>query len=138
MKEKIDLVCFICHQKAKTVALLQRHIRNEHKGVDIYACPCDKGFSRKQVYEDHLNCKHVLKITYPCERGCQKDFLTSSARRAHYLRCHSGYILKCTFPGCGKIFTRSDALKRHSKEHDVISITSEVNVKVESFIRFKN
>lgn len=138
MKEKIDLVCFVCHQKAKTVALLQKHIRNEHKGVDIFACPCDRGFSKKQVYEDHLNCKHVLKITYPCERGCVKDFLTSSARRAHYLRCHSEYELKCTWPGCNKVFMRTDAYKRHLKDfHEPIILSLEGKITTENYAKFK-
>ena len=88
MMEENELVCFVCNCKARNLKLLDKHIKENHKGVKMYKCPCDRTFDRKQNYFDHLNSKHYLIRKFACEKGCQKEFLTKSARLTHYRNSH--------------------------------------------------
>lgn len=88
MKDKLEYICFICKQKARNLKILDTHIKQSHKGVKLYLCPCNKSFDRKQVYKDHMNSKHFMLRVYNCERGCSKEFLSHNARTMHYRKKH--------------------------------------------------
>ena len=102
-------------RQTKNEKKLEKHIKIEHKGVNLYSCSCNKGFTRKENYEEHLNAKHLFKNIFKCEKGCDKDFKTSSARRFHYRTVHKDHIYKCDSPGCEMIFKRSDTYNKHMK-----------------------
>jgi uncharacterized C2H2 Zn-finger protein len=94
MKEIQDFICFVCKQKAKNSKKLDAHIRESHKGVKLYKCPCNKTFDRRQFYIDHVNSKHFVTKMFNCEKGCTKEFLTHSSRLHHYRTVHKDSFIK--------------------------------------------
>ncbi|KAK4074917.1 transcriptional regulator family: C2H2 zinc finger [Purpureocillium lilacinum] len=58
---------------------------------------------------------------YPCRcrdsHGCERTFTTSGHATRHS-RIHTGdKNIQCTYPGCGKTFTRPDNMKQHVATH---------------------
>ena len=132
--------CFVCDQYAKTQVLLENHVKNSHKGVFLFSCICSNVFMRKQDYEDHFNSKHLMKKCLKCEEGCDKEFYTTSARRAHYRRFHHDFRHKCPRIGCEKVYKRSDLFKKHvqtrhflSKKSEIPEVSEDINIYDEEY-----
>lgn len=81
---------------------------------------CNSQFARVEELASHIDSDHVPKSQsmYICEwNGCnrEKQYPNRFVLMAH-LRKHTGEKpFKC--PTCGKHFSRSDALSKHSKIH---------------------
>lgn len=89
-----QVICFVCYLKARNPKELAKHVREYHKGIKLLKCPCNKTFDRKQNFEDHCNSKHFLLKKFKCEKGCNKEFITTSARFAHYRKSHLPSLIK--------------------------------------------
>lgn len=84
---------------------------------------CSLIFQDRSILVEHISSDHVGsgKAEYICEwKDCNREgrpFLKRHKIRNH-VRIHTGERpFVCTYPGCGKKFTRGDGLHTHMKTH---------------------
>lgn len=95
--------------------------------VNDISCAChwnDCTFVGNNISDlpEHVTQEHIKKQKTPaCEwRGCPRKDITLASRFAliSHVRKHTGERpFKCSVQSCGKTFTRSDALSKHTKVH---------------------
>ncbi|EIW71961.1 hypothetical protein TREMEDRAFT_58104 [Tremella mesenterica DSM 1558] len=86
---------------------------------------CDKTFEKGEELVQHMHSDHVgvgqgsIKQGFRCEwRGCPRKGQKQASRHSliTHTRAHTGERpYTCSHPGCGKSFTRSDAMQKHLK-----------------------
>ena len=88
--------------------------------------PCEHQFTTMQDIVNHLNEEHVQTADtgnglYVCQwQNCPRNGLPFKAKYklVNHLRVHTGEKpFPCPFPGCGKLFARSENLKIHKRTH---------------------
>ena len=86
--------------------------------------PCNKIFSTMHEIVTHLTVEHVggpEQGNHACYWAeCQRDGKPFKAKYklVNHIRVHTGEKpFPCPFPGCGKVFARSENLKIHKRTH---------------------
>nr|BAE94129.1 zinc finger protein Nv-ZicE [Nematostella vectensis] len=85
---------------------------------------CGKQFSVLHDIVRHINDEHVSQNDSPLHvchwRNCTRNGLPFKAKYklVNHIRVHTGEKpFPCPFPGCGKLFARSENLKIHKRTH---------------------
>jgi hypothetical protein len=106
MKKIQENICFICGQEGKSLRIIRRHIRDQHKGVNFNA---GARKNKKNVFLSSDQNSGDLG----CTKGCNAKFSSLSSRDLHHLNYHKEFNFKCTWVGCSKTFTRIDLYRKH-------------------------
>ena len=86
--------------------------------------PCNKTFYSMHEVVTHLTVEHVggpEQTDHTCYwKDCEREFKPFKAKYklVNHIRVHTGEKpFPCPFPGCGKVFARSENLKIHKRTH---------------------
>ncbi|XP_078403833.1 uncharacterized protein LOC144684016 [Cetorhinus maximus] len=100
--------------------LICKWINQEHKPRN----PCSRTFSNMQEFVAHLTVEHVAgaeQMTHVCYwENCPREGKAFKAKYKliNHVRVHTGEKpFSCPFPGCDKVFARSENLKIHKRTH---------------------
>jgi KRAB domain-containing zinc finger protein len=120
--------CDLCGKKFSTEKYLQAHLlRKIHLGAQIkqkrvkreHQCPqCDKTFTSKASYKEHIRFMHKKKEVQRRENVCSQCDITFKHRSSydrHMRFQHHGKGFQCTV--CGKVYPDSFTLNRHFGTH---------------------
>lgn len=71
------------------------------------------------MYFFNLEIFLSIKSRLYIQKGCKETFYTQSNLDRHVRTVHlrGSNAFTCTFPNCGKTFTRNDSLKTHRAKH---------------------
>ena len=105
------------------------HIKQEHtcqwiEPQDTKKVPCNKVFYSMHEVVTHLTVEHVggpEQTDHTCYwKECEREGKSFKAKYklVNHIRVHTGEKpFPCPFPGCGKVFARSENLKIHKRTH---------------------
>jgi len=82
------------------------HLGDKHFACTYPVCHCQESF-----FIDEAFCL--------ISQACKDTFYSQSNLDRHVRTVHlrAGHVYTCTFPNCGKSFTRNDSLKTHRAKH---------------------
>lgn len=102
--------CQICHQEFPKRLLYKKHMLT-HLG--------DKHFACTYPVCNHIFYPHIEITLFISQKACKDTFYTQSNLDRHVRTVHlrGSHSFTCTFPNCGKTFTRNDSLKNHRAKH---------------------
>ena len=107
-KSKSSNACQICYEEFPKRLLYKKHMLT-HLGEKHFACTYPVG--------------SITDVTVSCLlsffQACKDTFYTHSNldRHVRTVHLHENQSFTCTFPDCGKTFTRNDSLKNHRVKH---------------------
>jgi uncharacterized Zn-finger protein len=103
-------ICQICHQEFPKRLLYKKHMLT-HLGDKHFACT-------------YPVCRSIVDFFFSfiislSKKACKDTFYTQSNLDRHVRTVHlrGSHSYACTFPNCGKTFTRNDSLKTHRAKH---------------------
>uniref|UniRef100_A0A182QA19 C2H2-type domain-containing protein n=1 Tax=Anopheles farauti TaxID=69004 RepID=A0A182QA19_9DIPT len=118
------LSCQLCEQKFRSQIRYDGHLR-EHQGLKPALCSiCGKEFAEWNRLKQHMANKHPApdQEAFSCDyEGCSYSYKTKKGLTAHR-KTHSPNFTrpvpkKCVCEMCGKTFSSSGTLKKHSYIH---------------------
>lgn len=83
-------------------------LRRHKQGCGKYhqCSVCNLRFSRKEVFENHLETHKTVRERFHCtQNGCQKSYATKLGLQVHIRGFHNGERVSCSY--CGKKYTVS-------------------------------
>nr|KAG5698440.1 hypothetical protein BaRGS_021970 [Batillaria attramentaria] len=96
--------------------------------------PCNKIFNTMHEIVTHITVEHVggpEQANHSCFwQGCVRDGRPFKAKYklVNHVRVHTGEKpFPCPFPGCGKVFARSENLKIHKRTHTGLAFFLKMN-----------
>ncbi|PWN29367.1 hypothetical protein BDZ90DRAFT_106771 [Jaminaea rosea] len=120
---RVRLPCDECGQTFVSQTTLDQHkaLHAERKAGKTYPCTrpgCGKVCTTRALWKAHEKVHD--KETFSCPRDCGSVFTVKSARDRHVLHQHEGKekTLRCTRPGCEKVFSDRTRLKEHEATHE--------------------
>ncbi|KAH3716079.1 gastrula zinc finger protein XlCGF57.1-like [Dreissena polymorpha] len=111
--------CEVCGNQFYESAQLTQHRNIFHKESNIvHKCDqCEAILSTAGNLKFHKEVVHSQERPWTCEI-CGKNFKTQKTLEKVHAKVHQDvYPFKCDFPGCGKVFKRSEGLLEHSRRH---------------------
>uniref|UniRef100_A0A182NC86 C2H2-type domain-containing protein n=1 Tax=Anopheles dirus TaxID=7168 RepID=A0A182NC86_9DIPT len=118
------LSCQLCEQKFRSQSRYDGHLR-EHQGLKPALCSiCGKDFTEWNRLKQHMANKHPApdQEAFPCDyEGCRFSYKTRKGLTAHRKTHNPNFTRpvpkKCVCETCGKTFSSSGTLKKHSYIH---------------------
>jgi uncharacterized Zn-finger protein len=106
-------ICQICHEEFPKRLLYKKHMLT-HLGEKHFACTYPVRCQTSFVIDIHR-----LNLSLFFFQACKDTFYTQSNLDRHLRTVHfrGHQLFTCTFPNCGKTFTRNDSLKTHRTKH---------------------
>ncbi|GFR58226.1 zinc finger protein 2 homolog [Elysia marginata] len=104
--------CCQCRRKFSTYATLLKHM-STHRPKGLFKCSCcNEYFPSRGALSEHKMAHQQLTCGL-----CGQVFPNRTSRLIHYKTDHKDTILKCTQPGCDKMYSHKDELESHLKMH---------------------
>ncbi|XP_014474745.1 PREDICTED: uncharacterized protein LOC106744457 [Dinoponera quadriceps] len=116
-----DHVCEVegCNRRFTTVYNLWSHAKLHSRPNRIFCQvpDCEEKFQTKRALELHMKSHDQRHAPYVCQH-CGKRYYSNNALTSHQ-RSHSykEVDVKCSWPGCGKVFDKPCRLKAHTRSH---------------------
>lgn len=142
----VGFMCETCGQSFTRKNSLKKHLSSKHKFENFsesckeYKCSysdCERTFSRKTKYEDHMN-KHLELSPHECSK-CKRTFSSKYSRNRHHKICTFGQKFTCE--ECFKVFCSEHNLYNHSVafhgDKQCPSTSNEQSDRVESLVEIK-
>mmetsp|Transcript_9276 Transcript_9276/g.27919 ORF Transcript_9276/g.27919 Transcript_9276/m.27919 type:complete len:498 (+) Transcript_9276:38-1531(+) len=107
-------VCDICGDRFTRKSDVNRHKRSVHDNVGFVCAKCNRKFSQKTHYINHMNEMHLGMYGFPC-RQCETVFDLQSRLERHLRTVHQPEVVH-TCTECGQSYRRRGTLKRHVRE----------------------
>ena len=119
-KTSFDLTCHICLRNFKNKYRLGDHMLTHDDKNPFYCSICEKGFTRKGTYDQHVLLKHSdLQEFYTCDE-CNQNFSSRSNLEGHSKNKHFVEQTEYACNICTKKFNRRDNLLQHERnEHNL-------------------
>ena len=119
-KTSFDLACHICLRNFKNKYRLGDHMLTHDDKNPFYCSICEKGFTRKGTYDQHVLLKHSdLQEFYTCDE-CNQNFSSRSNLERHSKNKHYVEQTEYACNICTKKFNRRDNLLQHERnEHNL-------------------
>jgi len=119
----LDFICHLCGINCPSKSSLTNHLHMKCGNV----CEiCKEIFANKTEVKLHMfNTHQKIKkmrdlmdtdLTHECAQ-CDKKYSTIHNLNTHIKHAHSAEIVKVQCPDCGRLFSTSGALKKHSSLH---------------------
>ena len=114
--------CPKCHTLIKSSNNYHRHVKRCGTEQHRAQCPfCDRSYSRNDDLKKHIKHQHpqptsAIPPAFTCQK-CQKTFCYETTFEVHQKNCGKPKPFQCSYPNCGKRFTRKSTLEQHLKEH---------------------
>ncbi|XP_055595426.1 zinc finger protein 501-like [Uranotaenia lowii] len=122
-KPQITYECDTCKRVFRSEMRYQGHMRT-HQGLKPAVCNyCGKDFMKYNNLQRHISSKHLDRNTrYPCDfPDCELTYSTKQAMMNHRKRHDPNFVhpeqKRSVCDQCGKTFSTSGALKKHSYIH---------------------
>ena len=107
--------CTICSKRFHGPYFLKRHLKS-HFGLNECTCEiCNKVFYKQENLRNHIKVKHKIGEEVFLCNVCGKESYSIIQHRGHE-RTHFK-SLKCTYPGCERMFAHQSERKDHMRVH---------------------
>ncbi|XP_014211131.1 transcription factor IIIA [Copidosoma floridanum] len=101
-----------CSEVFEKWALLQKHIKIEHSGIEYHCTECKKLFSNKRSYKTHMKIHSENRPVLPCPyENCNRLYYFKNNLHYHIKVHHTGNKFNCDM--CGKKLASKQKIKEH-------------------------
>ena len=119
-KGPVPFFCHVCSMRFKSRTLLNMHLPKHSDNKPFICHVCSMGFKWKHALKCHM-ITHSNKKEHLCDT-CGYATAHKSQLKAHR-KIHSGDMLKCHYPECQFLATKTQNMKYHLLTHTKVSIT---------------
>jgi len=113
-KGPVPFFCHVCGMRFKSRTLLNMHLPKHSDSKPFICHVCCMGFKWKHALKSHM-ITHTNKKEHLCDI-CGYATAHKSQLKAHH-KIHSGDMLRCYYPNCNFLATKSQNLKYHLLTH---------------------